>query len=113
MTAQVEQVITINDVERYWKAQLRAVDRWQWLIEHNYPVNTVEEARQEKERWGELAEEVQQEYNEQYNRRNCPHTNVIHHFEVDGTITICSDCGGWIDDQGEVYRYSDPLDEIF
>ena len=43
----------------------------------------------------------------------CPHTNVVHHFEVDGTITICSDCGGWIDDQGEVYRYSDPLEEIF
>ena len=43
------------------------------------------------------------------NRPNCPHKNVIHHFEVDGTITICSDCGGWIDDDGFVYRYSDPL----
>jgi hypothetical protein len=43
----------------------------------------------------------------------CPHTNVVHHFEVDGTITICSDCGAWIDDQGEVYRYSDPLETIF
>ena len=113
MAAQVEQVITINDVDRYWKAQLRAVDRWEWLIEHNYPVNTVEEARQEKERWGELAEEVQREYHQQYNRPNCPHTNVTRSHEVDGDITICKDCGGWIDDQGEVYRYSDPLEEIF
>ena len=112
MTEQ-NQVLTAQDVDRYWKAQLRAVDRWEWLKEHNYPINDVEQAYQEIESWAKAAMEIQEEYNLQYNRRNCPHTNVIRHFEVDGTITICSDCGAWIDDQGEVYRYSDPLEEIF
>ena len=57
----------------------------------------------------DYAEQLQAKYDAQ----QCPHKNVIHHFEPDDTITICSDCGGWIDDQGEVYRYSDPLETIF
>jgi hypothetical protein len=40
----------------------------------------------------------------------CDHQNVIHQIDVDGTITICSDCGAWIDEQGEIMRM--PSDEI-
>jgi hypothetical protein len=40
----------------------------------------------------------------------CDHKNVIHQFEIDGTITVCSDCGAWIDEDGEIVRM--PVDEI-
>jgi hypothetical protein len=40
----------------------------------------------------------------------CDHQNVIHQIEVDGTITICSDCGAWLDEQGEIVRM--PNDNI-
>jgi hypothetical protein len=43
----------------------------------------------------------------------CPHANVIHHIEPDGDIVICSDCGGWLDEDGKVYRYSPSLEETF
>ena len=113
MMTEQDQKITIDDVDRYWRAQLRAVDRWEWLTEHNIPRVDIEEAWEEVESWTRLAEEINAEYNEQCDRRNCPHKNVIHHFEVDGTITICSDCGGWLDEDGFVYRYSDPIEEIY
>ena len=109
--AEQVQKITIDDVDRYWKAQLRAVDRWEWLTEHNAP--GIEEAWGDVENWTRLAKEINAEFNEQYDRRNCPHKNVIHHFEPDGDITVCNDCGGWIDEDGYVYRYSEPIEEIF
>lgn len=36
----------------------------------------------------------------------CTHENVIRQFEIDGTITVCSDCGAWIDEHGEIVRVS-------
>jgi hypothetical protein len=108
-----EQVLTPQDVDRYWKAQVRAVDRWTWLKEHNYPMSDVEQAYEEMEQWGKLAEEIQEEYRQQYENQPCPHANVIHHIEPDGDIVICSDCGGWLDEDGKVYRYSPSLEETF
>jgi len=105
--------ITIHDVSRYWKAQLRAIDRWEWLTEHDYPQADIDRAWEEIEDWTQRAIKINTEYNEQYERRNCQHKNVIHQFEPDGDITICEDCGGWLDEDGKVFRYSKSLEEIY
>ena len=102
-----DEIITPQTVERYWKAQLRAVDRWQWLIEHKQPQPVIESAYEEVEQWTRLAEEVQGEYADQYqvnlsfdeNRpkqdpQYCYHRNAIMTYhEADGTLYHCPDCG--------------------
>jgi len=45
--------------------------------------------------------------------KSCPHKNVYTSHEPDGDIRVCRECGGWLDDDGFVYRYSDPLEEIY
>ena len=112
MTEQVQK-ITIDDVDRFWKAQLHAIDRWEWLMEHNIPRVDIEEAWENVECWTQMAKEINDEYNKQYDRRNCLHKNVVHYLEPDGDITVCSDCGAFLDEMGFVYHYSPPLEEIF
>ena len=97
MTAQ----ITKRQVETAWRYSIAAANRHE-IVGTDESCETMLQAT-------DYAEQLQAKYDAQ----QCPHTNVIHHFEVDGTITICSDCGAWLDDDGFVYRYSDPLDEIF
>jgi hypothetical protein len=104
-----ESQITLQDVDRYWKAQVRAVDRWEWLKEHNCPMSDVEQAYEEMEQWGKLAEEIQAEYHEQF---GCQHKNLksIGDNNPLNEGYICSDCGAWLDENGNVVRK--PVDEI-
>ena len=104
--------ITIHDVNRYWAAQLRAVDRWEWLIDHSASQNTVDKAWADVERWSELAEEIQAEYHEQF---GCQHKNLKSMGDNNPLNEgyICSDCGAWLDENGNVYHHSPSLEETF
>lgn len=121
-----DQVITPQDVDRYWKAQVRAIDRWEWLVDHNCNQDTCDSAWEEVESWTRLAEEIQKEYSQQYDELNkvmpfgeykptldpktCNHQNAFTTYDdIDGKLQHCPDCNATLDEDGQIVQVVDEI----
>lgn len=56
-------------VEQAWHEQVEAVDRWQWLVEHDFSREIVESAWDEIQAATAYAMELEELYSEQYDQR--------------------------------------------
>ena len=65
---QTEEIVTLQDTEDAWKAQIAAVDRWEWLNDNNAPVEAIEAAYSEMEAALAYAERLEDLYHDQYRR---------------------------------------------
>jgi len=73
MTAQVQyltksQPITVMDVERAWREQVAAVDRWQTLADRGRDQSRIEQAWDEMQEATIHAMALDRAYSEQYDR---------------------------------------------
>lgn len=64
-----ETVLTRHDVERAWQDQVKAVDRWEWLVMHTQPEDVCEQAWEDMQDATRHAEELDRLYADQYQRR--------------------------------------------
>jgi hypothetical protein len=61
--------VTRCDVERAWREQVQAVDRWEWLANHRCPKHEVEAALENILATTAYAIELEELYSQQYDER--------------------------------------------
>lgn len=63
---QQQDQVTRCDVERAWREQVQAVDRWEWLANHRCPKHEVEAALENILATTAYAIELEELYSQQY-----------------------------------------------
>jgi len=58
-------------IESAWDEQVQAVDRWEWLAEHNQPADVIETAWDEVEERTADAMRLEELYREQFEQEVC------------------------------------------
>ena len=69
MTAQVQEIVTRQDVDRAWQEQIIATDLYEIACMERQPRHVIEEKREDMDTATKHALEVHEMYNEQYDRR--------------------------------------------
>jgi hypothetical protein len=121
-------LITLTEVERAWADSVGAADYYErTTLLHDQggcDWSQVERALENMQDTTRHAQRLQERYNEQYEAQYadkrvvlafdgkttkidpsfCDHKNAIHYIEPDGDYWVCSDCGAWLDEHGDIFR---------
>lgn len=103
--------ITVQEVERAWRHQVHAADWYEYVASNGISNETIKVAWENVEKTTKHAVELQKKYSLQYKVQFCKHENaMISYRDIDGVVYYCPDCGGLLDENGDIVRM--PLDEI-
>ena len=69
MTAQVQEIVTRQDVDRAWQEQIIATDLYEIACMERQPRHVIEQRREDMVQATKRAQDLQAMYNEQYDRR--------------------------------------------